>query len=91
MRARYSAYALGKGPFILSSWHPDTRPDRVAIDPSVTWHDLEIISTEAGTAFDNHGVVEFLARFDRAGTPLELHERSTFTRLDGRWVYVDGE
>ena len=26
MRSRYSAYALGLTPYLLSTWHPSTRP-----------------------------------------------------------------
>jgi len=91
MRARYSAYVLGLGDFLLESWHPDTRPDRLAIDPGIEWLGLEIVDTAAGGALDNHGEVEFRARFRRGGEHLELHERSTFSRVAGRWLYLAGE
>jgi len=79
MRARYSAYVLHRREFLLSSWHPDTRPEQLEFDPALTWLGLEIVDTKAGSGLDTTGVVEFKARFERGG------------RIDGRWVYVDGE
>jgi SEC-C motif domain protein len=36
--------------------------------------------------------VEFIARFRRGGaSAARLHERSRFERVDGRWIYLDGE
>jgi SEC-C motif-containing protein len=89
MRARYSAYVRHDGKFLLASWHPDTRPESVVFDDGLEWLGLEIVDTEAGSAFDNEGIVEFKARFRRGGEHLELHERSSFIRIDGRWVYLD--
>ena len=90
MRSRYSAYVRHDAPFLLRSWHPDTRPLQVSFDPDLEWLGLEIVRTEAGTGLDAHGVVEFKARFRRGVEFLELHETSTFTRVDGSWVYVSG-
>ena len=88
MRARYSAYVLHRGDFLLESWHPDTRPAVLDFDTGTQWLGLEIVRTEAGGALDATGMVEFRARFQRGGEYLELHEQSSFVRLDGRWVYV---
>lgn len=90
MRARYSAYVRHDRAFLLASWHPDTCPDALEFDPSIEWLGLEIIDTEAGGALDNTGIVEFRARFSRGDEHLELHERSSFERVNGRWVYIDG-
>ena len=91
MRARYSAYVLHLRPFLLESWHPDTRPVALEFDQNIEWIGLEIVDTVAGGALDTSGVVEFRARFTRSGEPLELHERSSFAQVDGRWLYIDGE
>lgn len=88
MRARYSAYVLHLGAFLLESWHPDTRPPAMSFDAGTEWLGLEVITTEAGGALESSGIVEFKARFQRGGELLELHERSTFQRLDGQWLYV---
>ena len=91
MRARYSAYVRHDADFLLRSWHPDTRPGQVMFDPDLEWLGLEVVCTEAGSGLDAEGVVEFRARFRRGSEYLELHETSRFTRVDGEWVYVDGE
>jgi len=90
MRARYSAYALGRADYLLATWHPTTRP--VALDlaqhPPLRWLGLDVKrhATEADSA-----VVEFVARYrpggGRAG---RLHETSRFVRERGLWWYVEG-
>ena len=90
MRARYAAYVLRDRDFLLASWHPDTCPAALEFDDTIEWLDLTIVDTEAGGAFESTGIVEFRARFSRGGEHLELHERSSFSRVKGLWVYVDG-
>ena len=88
MRARYSAYVLHDRDFLLMTWHDDTRPSVLSFDDGLEWVGLEIVDIDKGSALDRDGVVEFRARFIRRGEHLELHERSAFVRIDGRWVYV---
>ncbi|MGY9082687.1 MAG: YchJ family protein [Acidimicrobiales bacterium] len=90
MRARYSAYVLHDRSFLQVSWHPDTSPAAIDFDDNIEWLGLEIVHTESGAALDSIGVVEFRARFSRSSENLELHERSSFVRVDGLWVYVSG-
>lgn len=91
MRSRYTAYVLGRTEHVLRTWHPRTRPDEVTSAP-LTWLGLEIVRTEGGTADDDTGVVEFVARYRDAGGGVEtLHETSRFERRGGRWVYVEGD
>jgi SEC-C motif-containing protein len=51
------------------------------------WTGLEILDTGQGSAFHSTGTVTFRASY-RGGS---LHERSRFERVDGAWVYVDGD
>jgi len=90
MRSRFAAFALGDADYLLASWHPETRPARMDLDESVVWRRLQIVETVAGAEEDQDGVVEFRAAFRRDGQHDVLHERSRFTRVDGRWVYLDG-
>ncbi|MFC8079345.1 YchJ family protein [Streptomyces sp. NPDC057307] len=90
MRARYSAFAVGNEPYLLSSWHPATRPSRVDLDPAMRWAGLEILATTEGSAFHTTGTVTFRARYARRGEEGALHERSRFERHEGAWVYVEG-
>lgn len=55
------------------------------------WTGLEILGTTEGSAFHSTGTVTFRARYTDGGRPGALHERSRFIRLDGAWVYVDGD
>ncbi|MGW1593993.1 YchJ family protein [Streptomyces sp. NPDC002343] len=87
MRSRYSAFVTGDAGYLLRTWHPRTRPERLALDPRMRWTGLEILDTAGGSAFHTTGTVEFRASY-RGGA---LRERSRFERVDGAWVYVDGE
>ncbi|WP_264934625.1 YchJ family protein [Streptomyces sp. A012304] len=87
MRSRYSAFVKGDTAYLLRTWHPRTRPGRLDLDPGTRWTGLEILDTVGGSAFHTTGVVEFRASY-RGGA---LRERSRFERVDGAWVYVDGE
>lgn len=92
MRSRFSAFALGLDAYLLSSWHPSTRPVALELDQGTVWRKLQIVDTVAGGAGDEAGVVEFRASFrDANGTAGVLHERSRFEHVDGRWYYLDGE
>lgn len=91
MRSRFTAFALGDAAHLLESWHPGTRPARLALGDEPRWQRLDILRTSGGSAFHDEGTVEFRAHFtDRTG-PGTLHEHSRFVRHRGRWVYVDGE
>lgn len=91
MRSRYAAYVVGEADYLRWSWHPDTRPAAIDLDATTTWLGLTIIDTVAGDALDATGIVEFAAEFvTTAAVRTRLHERSTFGRVNGRWVYVDG-
>lgn len=87
MRSRYSAFVKGDTAYLLRTWHPRTRPARLGLDPGMRWTGLEILDTAGGSAFHTTGTVTFRASY-RGGS---LHERSRFERVDGAWVYVDGE
>ena len=90
MRSRYAAFRDGDARWLLASWHPDTRPAELELDSGPRWRGLQIVDTVAGGEGDDDGVVEFRATY-RDGEALGvLHERSRFTRVDGRWHYLDG-
>ncbi|MGW1160841.1 YchJ family protein [Streptomyces sp. NPDC002513] len=87
MRSRYSAFVQGDPGYLLRTWHPRTRPERLGLDRGMRWTGLEVLRTTGGSAFHSTGTVTFRASY-RGGT---LHERSRFERVDGAWVYVDGD
>lgn len=95
MRSRYSAFARCLPDYLLATHDaPATEDERRALEAAasaVTWLGLTIHRTEAGRAGDEHGVVEFTARSRDDRFTYALRERSRFRRVDGRWLYVDGE
>jgi SEC-C motif-containing protein len=93
MRSRYSAYALGGHEnYLLESWHPAAAGGLTAESMSaakIQWQGLEILNfSQQGNA----GTVEFQAQFiDGNGKPGVHHEISRFIRVQGKWLYVDGD
>ena len=93
MRSRYSAYVLQELAHLERSLAPEAKKD---YDPkatetwakSVEWLGLDILgSSEIG----DMARVEFVARFKEDGQEKRHHENSRFRRIDGDWLYVDGE
>ena len=91
MRSRYSAFVRGDADYLLATWHPSTRPASIDLEPGIRWLGLQVRSHSQQD--ESHAVVEFVARSRSAlpGPAQRLHERSRFTREDGRWFYVDGD
>lgn len=91
MRSRFSAFAVGDAAYLLRSWHPDTRPPTLDLEPDVRWLRLEILDAAGGGPLDTEGTVEFRAHFRQGGGPAgRMHEVSRFRRTDGAWTYLDG-
>lgn len=91
MRSRYSAYALGLPDYLLSTWHPSTRPASLDLHahPPLHWLGLDV---KRHVADGDTAVVEFVARHRQGGGRAgRLHETSRFVREAGRWLYVDGD
>ncbi|SEN65287.1 SEC-C motif-containing protein [Cryobacterium luteum] len=89
MRSRYSAFAYGDVQYLLKSWHPLTRPERLELDAAISWRRLDIVRTERGGLLDNAGVVEFIAHYRENGIAAQQHEVSRFRKTDHRWYYLD--
>ena len=91
MRSRYSAFVLLDAGYLLRTWHPDTAPSELELDPAMEWRRLDILSTSGGGPFDTEGTVEFKAYYRHGSERGALHENSRFVRDNGRWLYVDGD
>lgn len=91
MRSRYSAFVARNAAYLLSTWHPDTRPDSLDLTTDQTrWLGLEV--KDHLVLNEHQAEVEFVARFkEGGGAAHRLHERSRFERINGRWFYVDGD
>jgi SEC-C motif domain protein len=86
MRSRYSAFAVRDEAYLRRTWHPSTRPRRIALSPDQQWTRLDVLAVGGGGLFDSEGTVEFRAH-SSAG---DLHEHSRFVRENGTWLYLDG-
>lgn len=91
MRSRYSAYVLGLEAYLLATWHPDTRPERLELvsEPRPCWLGLKV--TQHHVRAPDEAIVEFVARYKLRGRAHRLHEISRFVRREGRWLYLGGE
>ncbi|MDH6130572.1 YchJ family protein [Kitasatospora sp. GP82] len=90
MRSRFSAFAVRDEAYLLRSWHPDTRPERLDLDSRLRWVRLEIVATADGGPFHSEGTVRFRAHYADGRQEGSMEELSRFVRVDGAWVYVDG-
>lgn len=94
MRSRYSAYVLKLEAYLLTTWHPDTRPADLNLnqDP-LKWLGLQVKKYKK--IDENHAVVEFVARYKHAdnlsGRAERLHETSKFERIHANWYYLNGD
>lgn len=89
MRARYCAFVALDADYLLRTWHPNTRPAALDLDPHLQWRRLDIVSTARGGPLDTEGTVEFKAHFRHDGERGLHHETSRFLRVNRRWYYVD--
>lgn len=91
MRSRYSAYVLGLEAYLLATWHPDTRPERLELDgaPRPRWLGLKIL--RHCILPPEQALAEFVARYKINGRGYRLHEISRFARREGRWHYLDAQ
>ena len=90
MRSRYSAFVRDELDYLMTTWHPSTRPAILAPnEPGLRWLGLEV--KKHAQQHTDHATVEFVARSKLGGRAHRLHETSRFVREDGRWFYLDGD
>jgi SEC-C motif-containing protein len=90
MRSRYSAFALGDAAYLLRTWHPETRPERLDLEgDGRRFTGLQILETTGGSPLHTRGTVRFRADYTDADGPGSQTEHSEFERIGGDWTYVD--
>lgn len=88
MRSRFTAYVQNDADYLMQTWHADFRPNELKLDTDIRWLGLDIIAfSERGDA----ATVEFEATLSADGKIDALHENSRFLRVDGQWLYTDGD
>ena len=96
MRSRYSAHAMQEISYLYQTIHPDFRQDwdeqgTTAWSQNAVWQGMDILDKEAGGPGDDHGIVEFAARFSMKGDEMRHHERATFEKVENRWYFKEGD
>jgi SEC-C motif-containing protein len=92
MRSRYTAYVLEDAAYLLTSWHPATRPATgLTFDQAARPQWLGLAIKRRAEIDAEHAVVEFVARYKINSRAFRMHETSRFERIEGRWFYLDGE
>ena len=90
MRSRYCAFVLCNEQYLLTSWHPSSRPASIPFNSQQKWLGLRVIA--ASLTGNDSAEVEFIARSRVSNAAaVRHHERSRFVRENGRWLYVDGD
>jgi SEC-C motif domain protein len=91
MRSRYTAYALHNAAYLQATWDVAKRPEKIDFSrEKIDWLRLEITDTKKGGIKDNKGVVSFKAFYRQEGEEYVMNEISRFTKINGRWFYLDG-
>ncbi len=95
VRARYSAFALGKWQFVLDSEYDEDREslsleELKARGEQVSWIRLEIVGS-GHSEERNCPYVDFYSYYTIDGVTRELAEHSYFATRDGKLYYTDGE
>ncbi len=93
MRSRYTAFVLGKIGHVARTHAPEISRDFNRAEAERTAAEVEWLGLDVHRASEegDHGTVEFTVRFRRNGQDLTQHEVSSFRRVDGHWLYVDGK
>lgn len=89
MRSRYTAFALQFFDYLAATMLPPAA-DHFDIEDAkshaneITWTKLEVLHSTTNT-------VEFRAHYRMFNKNHVLHEHSQFSKVDGKWYYVDGK
>lgn len=98
MRSRYSAYAMNNIDYIIRTTHPRNpivsqsrnawKAEILNIALNTDFEGLEIID---GKENKENAIVVFIARLKRDDEDVTFTERSFFSKMGGRWLYVNGD
>lgn len=98
MRSRYSAYALNHIDYIIRTTHPRNP----SFSQNIELYKQEIMHFALNTDFEGLEIVDFkeskgraivifIAHLKSNDQDISFTERSFFAKVDGRWLYVNGD
>ncbi len=91
MRSRYTAYSRGDIAYLMRTWHPGFAPAGLDLNPVTVWTRLRILGTTAGGPDEMVGTVHFRAHYREGTERGAQEENSRFSKVDGAWLYEDGD
>lgn len=93
MCSRYCAYVLGLEDYLLRTWHPQTRPEKLNLqrDTPDQWIGLKVLAYHYDSSQPDQATVEFIAKYKVNGRAHRLQENSRFVHEQGRWFYLAGD
>ncbi len=98
MRSRFTAFKLRRHDYLIKT--VQVKENKVLLteedfDTRINWLGLKIITSKKGLQNDEKGTVEFVAFFQESEEEPkvfhQLHEDSSFKKIDGDWIYIDGK
>ncbi len=95
MRSRYTAYVVHAVDYIVKTCVKKSENDidfeqTKAWSEKSTWLGLTILSTDKGGVSDTEGTVEFEARYEQNGLRDRHHEKASFKKENGVWLFDEG-
>ncbi len=92
MRSCYVATVPQRADDLFCAWHSTTRHEGLDFSTD-RGHGLGLkgVRAGAGRAEQEHGTVEFVARYKAGGTTHRLNEIGRWVRAAGRWVSLNAE
>ena len=97
MRSRFTAFKLRRHDYLINTVQArKVLLTEESFDTRINWLGLKIITSKKGLQNDEEGTVEFVAFFQEAEEENskrfhQLHEESSFKKIDGHWIYIDGK
>lgn len=90
MRSRYTAYVYHDESYLLKTWHPQTRPESLALSDSMNqW--IGLVVHEFREIDEKHQEVAFTAKYKYNGRAFKMREHSRFSKEEEQWFYLDGD
>lgn len=95
MRSRYAAFVKVQIDYLIQTSQPQNTEAEIKIltetCAKTDWLQLKILSTPEFS--ENEGFVEFVAflRGKNQSRITQHREKSKFHKVDGQWIYIDGE
>ena len=95
MRARYSAYVEQEIDFLMKTIADDS-PGDTDQESTRQWSEMSnwiglIVHESQGGPDDDEGMVEFTAAYEIKGREFKHHEKARFKKINGKWLYTDGD